>query len=377
VLDTFLAQVTSETFKATAAVVGVFLAALGLFVNAYATLKNIKSRKLLNYQEIVKSHRDLWKLTLDAPDKYVRILAVDPDLDAAPSTEAEKRFVNLLLLHMTSAFCFGKSSDIVRIEKLREDVREVMSLPIPRAVWWESRHYFNRDFVRLVDGRRMSLARLWAWLGLARAVTPPGSRRWNILLLTGFPEKIEPIVRRFGDHVVTVSESGVAVTPTFLRQNRIDLVICFGYGRILHRDVLRRVVGINVHPGYLPYNRGPNPNLWAILDGTPRGVTIHYIDPGVDTGDIIAQRPVPLPEEGVVTLQSTFNQLVEEGVALFAKTWPEIRAGRNQRIRQPDGGTAYTFAAQAPLAALFEPEGLALPIEEFRRQALSLLKRAG
>lgn len=133
------------------------------------------------------------------------------------------------------------------------------------------------------------------------------------------------------------------------------------------------MVGINVHPGYLPYNRGPNPNLWAILDGTPRGVTVHYIDRGVDTGDIIAQRPVPLPEEGVVTLQSAFDQLMEEGAALFAKTWPEIRAGRNQRIRQPEGGTAHIFATEAPLAALFGAEGLALPIEEFRRRALGLL----
>ena len=39
----------------------------------------------------------------------------------------------------------------------------------------------------------------------------------------------------------------------------------------------------------LPYNRGKNPNVWPIIDGTPAGVTLHYIDSGIDTGEIIHQ----------------------------------------------------------------------------------------
>ena len=47
---------------------------------------------------------------------------------------------------------------------------------------------------------------------------------------------------------------------------------------------------VNLHIAYLPYNRGADPNLWSVLEDTPAGVSIHYVDEGVDTGDIIAQR---------------------------------------------------------------------------------------
>lgn len=49
------------------------------------------------------------------------------------------------------------------------------------------------------------------------------------------------------------------------------------------------VTVINTHPSYLPHNRGKNPYYWSIVDGTPFGVTIHKVDDGVDTGDILWQ----------------------------------------------------------------------------------------
>lgn len=51
---------------------------------------------------------------------------------------------------------------------------------------------------------------------------------------------------------------------------------------------------INTHPSYLPYNRGKHPYHWAIVDGTPFGVTIHRVDDGIDTGDILWQKRIEL-----------------------------------------------------------------------------------
>src|SRR6266542_352813 len=48
----------------------------------------------------------------------------------------------------------------------------------------------------------------------------------------------------------------------------------------------------NLHPAYLPYNRGADPNVWSIVEGTPAGVTLHWMDDGIDTGDIVAQERV-------------------------------------------------------------------------------------
>ena len=89
---------------------------------------------------------------------------------------------------------------------------------------------------------------------------------------------------------------------------------------------------VNLHPAYLPYNRGQYPNVWSIVERTPAGVTLHYIDAGVDTGDIIAQRRVPI--EPVDTGETLYRKLEQACVELFKETWPLIRTGQAPRIQQ-------------------------------------------
>lgn len=95
---------------------------------------------------------------------------------------------------------------------------------------------------------------------------------------------------------------------------------------------------INIHPSYLPFNRGAHPNVWSILDETPSGVTLHYMDAGIDTGDIIAQRQVPVTP--VDTGETLYRRLERECVRLFQETWPFIRAGKApRRPQEHDKGT--------------------------------------
>lgn len=97
---------------------------------------------------------------------------------------------------------------------------------------------------------------------------------------------------------------------------------------------------VNLHPSYLPYNRGQYPNVWSIVERTPAGVTLHYIDVGVDTGDIIAQRQVPI--EPIDTGETLYRKLERACVELFEETWPLIRSGRAFRIPQnKQGGTCH------------------------------------
>ena len=70
----------------------------------------------------------------------------------------------------------------------------------------------------------------------------------------------------------------------------VGLSVLFGF--ILKPELLAlfpRGV-LNVHLGYLPYNRGRNAQVWSIIERTPVGATLHYIDAGVDTGPIGAPR---------------------------------------------------------------------------------------
>jgi methionyl-tRNA formyltransferase len=116
--------------------------------------------------------------------------------------------------------------------------------------------------------------------------------------------------------------------------------VLFGY--ILRREFLLLFPAgcINLHPALLPYNRGAYPNVWSILDQTPAGVTLHYVDEGVDTGDIIAQREVPsrLTDTG----ESMYRKLEAASLELFKEVWPTLRSG--QVVRRPqrrDQGTSH------------------------------------
>jgi methionyl-tRNA formyltransferase len=89
---------------------------------------------------------------------------------------------------------------------------------------------------------------------------------------------------------------------------------------------------VNLHPSYLPHNRGQYPNVWSIVKGTPSGITLHYIDEGIDTGDIIAQKEVPVAWTD--TGESLYRKLEQASVELFRQQWPLIREGKEQRTSQ-------------------------------------------
>lgn len=136
---------------------------------------------------------------------------------------------------------------------------------------------------------------------------------------------------------------------------RPDIGISALFGYIMKRRVLETMPYgcINIHPAFLPYNRGAYPNVWSIIDNTPAGVTIHYIDEGVDTGDIIAQREVDV--ESVDTGRSLYQKLESASLELFKETWPLIAAGKAPRIAQSGGGTLHRARDQD---CALRPDGL-------------------
>ena len=119
-----------------------------------------------------------------------------------------------------------------------------------------------------------------------------------------------------------------------------DLAISFGYRHILKADVLataRRPV-LNLHIAYLPWNRGAHPLFWAAYDGTPAGVTIHEIDPGVDTGPICFQRKVEL-DYGTETFATAYRTLIESIESLFEEHAPELLNGQYSATPQKGSGS--------------------------------------
>ena len=119
-----------------------------------------------------------------------------------------------------------------------------------------------------------------------------------------------------------------------MRELRPDIGISAFFGCILKPELIGIFPKgcINLHSALLPYNGGWHTNVWPILDGSPAGVTIHYIDAGVDTGDIISQRQIPV--DPTDTGGSLHEKITRNLVEQFRMVWPVIREGGNSRIPQ-------------------------------------------
>lgn len=117
----------------------------------------------------------------------------------------------------------------------------------------------------------------------------------------------------------------------------IILSVCFGY--ILNSEVIKipPFGAVNLHTAYLPYNRGANPNVWSIVEGAPAGVTLHYINPGIDTGNVITQKEVRV--DWFDTGKTLYEKLEKDAFKLFQQTWPDIKSGRIKGKRQTGKGS--------------------------------------
>ena len=99
-----------------------------------------------------------------------------------------------------------------------------------------------------------------------------------------------------------------------IKESKIDIGVVHAFMRIIPKEVflLPKFGFINIHPSLLPKYRGPSPTRSVLQDGeSETGLTCHYIDEGVDTGDIIYQLSTPVePEDTVGTIIEKMKGLV-------------------------------------------------------------------
>ena len=103
----------------------------------------------------------------------------------------------------------------------------------------------------------------------------------------------------------------------------VRLVVCAGYMHLLTPGFLNRFTAINVHPSLLPAFPGTTPIEDALAAGAAEtGVTVHFVDEGVDTGAVIFQEPVPIqPGDTAAALRERIHavehRLLPEAVRLY------------------------------------------------------------
>lgn len=128
-----------------------------------------------------------------------------------------------------------------------------------------------------------------------------------------------------------------------IRQYDPDILYILGVSQILQPALLSvPTVGcLGGHISLLPANRGCNPIIWAIANGmSQHGVTMIWLDEGIDTGDIAAQRPFRIgPDEHAGDVYEKVESLYIE--MLEDELLPQFRQGEFPRRPQPEGPSNY------------------------------------
>ena len=118
-----------------------------------------------------------------------------------------------------------------------------------------------------------------------------------------------------------------------------DWIISYGYRHIITEKILNASKNpiINLHISYLPYNRGAHPNYWSFKENTLKGVTIHFIDSGIDTGPILVQKKCQFNRDD--TLKTSYQKLKIEIEELFYLYFDKIVNHEISPIPQNKKGT--------------------------------------
>lgn len=108
----------------------------------------------------------------------------------------------------------------------------------------------------------------------------------------------------------------------------VDLGVLAWWPKILKSSLLDapKLGFFNTHPSLLPHNRGKHYNFWALVEQAPFGVTIHRVDSGVDTGEIVAQAKIEY--DWCDTGQTLYKKAQSVMFDLFCKTYPDLRIGQ-------------------------------------------------
>jgi methionyl-tRNA formyltransferase len=189
------------------------------------------------------------------------------------------------------------------------------------------------------------------------------------VLYLGLPcQSIETRLRSLA-HEVAQTEDVIDID--YLERVRPDFGVSYRYARIIGQSVIdwfaRRKIGlINLHISYLPWNRGSDPNLWSWLEDTPRGVSIHRVDAGLDTGDILLQREVAMDIDAD-TLRTSYEKLSLAIEGLFIEHADLLLSNAIAPRKQSAGGSFHLARDKNQFLPLIRELWWDTPVRDVRK----------
>mgnify|MGYP003116994440 CR=1 FL=1 len=129
---------------------------------------------------------------------------------------------------------------------------------------------------------------------------------------------------------------------TLIREEKPDLVIVVGWYWIISPEVLEMVPNglIGIHASSLPQYRGFAPLVWAVINGEKKtGISLFYLSDGIDTGDIIDQRELPIGENS--NISSLLDETEKLSLDMIEKNYESILNKSNTRSPQKENKISY------------------------------------
>lgn len=184
----------------------------------------------------------------------------------------------------------------------------------------------------------------------------------KILLITPYsPGEITQAFK--GSNLVEIRPS---FNMTFSEDDsKFDWIVSYGCREIIRKPWIDAYPNkiVNVHVGFLPWNRGADPNFWSWFEGTPKGITIHAIDGGIDTGPIFGQAMVSFKNLEKHDLESTYAVLRKTATDHFIHLWPYIADGLRPSEQDRTIGTYHRTRDKEKWMRML-PKGLKTPVSE-------------
>ncbi|MDO9406418.1 MAG: formyltransferase family protein [Polaromonas sp.] len=134
----------------------------------------------------------------------------------------------------------------------------------------------------------------------------------------------------------------------------VDLGILAWWPKIIRKRLLSfpKSGFINTHPSLLPRQRGKHYNFWAIVEQSPFGVTLHRVDEGIDSGEIVSQQEVTYDwsDNGA----SLYQKAQEAMIALFRETYPQLRQRGVASVPQDESLVSFHHSSELEAASTIE-----------------------
>jgi methionyl-tRNA formyltransferase len=148
------------------------------------------------------------------------------------------------------------------------------------------------------------------------------------------------------EHVEVAIHNSELVMP-LIENKELDLIV-FGGTRIIRGDILEhpKYGVINSHPGLLPDCRGSASPAWSVYHDIPIGSSTHFCDNGIDTGELLLRREVPV-KRGMTYEDLCYHTLVLAGV-LMKEALMAYEMGQWNEMRRPQGESEHPTFRNAP-----------------------------